>query len=189
MNPILLDFPSQFESERLIIRAPRPGDGKAVYEAVTMSIDELKQWLPFAQNEQTPEQTEINMREAHIRFLKREDLRLLIFHKETGQLVGSTGLHRMDWEIPKFEIGYWIATRFSGNGYMTEAIARLTEFAFTELNAKRVEIRCDAANLKSRAIPERLNFELEGTLRNDDLSVDGKELSDTCVYAKVWKND
>lgn len=38
---------------------------------------------------------------------------------------------------------------------------------------------------KFYAIPERLNFELEGVLRNDALSVDGKTLRDTCVYAKI----
>lgn len=38
---------------------------------------------------------------------------------------------------------------------------------------------------KSKAIPERLGYQLEGTLRNNDLSVDGTGLSDTDVYAKV----
>ena len=33
--------------------------------------------------------------------------------------------------------------------------------------------------------PEKLGFELEGILRNDDLSADGKKLTDTCIYAKV----
>lgn len=68
---------------------------------------------------------------------------------------------------------------------MTEAVQGITAFAFEELKARRVEIRCDPQNVKSRAIPERLGFVLEGILRNDLLSVDGKELRDTCVFAKV----
>ncbi|GGF23671.1 ribosomal-protein-serine acetyltransferase [Halobacillus andaensis] len=185
MNPILIDFPSEFETERLHIRMPKPGDGPKVYQAVQASRADIKPWLPFAQKDQTEEETEINIREAHIRFLQREDLRMLAFHKETGELICSTGLHRMDWEVPKFEIGYWVDSRFSGKGYTTETVAGLTAFAFRELKAKRVEIRCDAINHRSRAIPEKLDFTLEGVLHNDDVSVDGQQLRDTCVYAKV----
>ncbi|PYZ92285.1 GNAT family N-acetyltransferase [Salipaludibacillus keqinensis] len=187
MNPILRDFPNEFETDHLLIRLPKPGDGPAVNEALKASINELKQWLPFAyaQQEPTVEDTEINVREAHLKFLKREDLRLHIFHKKTLTLVGCTGLHRIDWDVPKFEIGYWVDTRFTGEGYITEAVEGLSKFAFSELNGKRLEIRCDAKNMKSRAVPERLGFPLEGVLKNDDRSVDGKELRDTCVYAKI----
>lgn len=185
MNPILLDFPNEFETERLIVRTPKPGDGKAVYDAIKASMNELKPWMPFAQNEPNEKETEINIRESYIKFLKREDLRLLIFLKETGQFVCSSGLHRIDWDVPKFEIGYWADTRFSRRGYTTEAVSGITEFAFKKLKAHRVEIRCDYNNLKSRAIPEKLNFTLEGILRNEGRSADGKELRDTCVYSKV----
>jgi ribosomal-protein-serine acetyltransferase len=117
--------------------------------------------------------------------LRREDLRLLIFLKDTNQFVGSSGLHNPNWDVPKFEIGYWIATRYSGSGYMTEAVQGITNYAFSELKARRLEIRCDTQNLKSKAIPERLGYSLEGTLRNDDVSVGGSSLRDTCIYAKT----
>lgn len=185
MNPMLIEFPEEFSTERLVIRMPKPGDGKVVYDAMMASMNELKQWLPFAQKEQTEQDVELNIRSAHISFLKREDLRLLVFLKETGEFIASSGLHRINWSVPKFEIGYWIDSRFSGKGYMTEAVKGISEFAFHELKARRVEIRCDVRNLKSRAIPERLGFTLEGILKNDALSVDGKELRDTCVYAKT----
>ncbi|MNI77029.1 hypothetical protein D3C73_1332960 [compost metagenome] len=48
-----------------------------------------------------------------------------------------------------------------------------------------MEIRCDTKNIKSKMIPERLKFDLEGVIRNEDLSVDGSELRDTNIYAKV----
>jgi RimJ/RimL family protein N-acetyltransferase len=185
MNPLLIDFPEEFSTERLVIRMPKPGDGQAVFDAINASIEELKPWMPFAQNEQSAQDVELNIREAYIKFLKREDLRLLVFLKETGELVASTGLHRIDWSLPKFEIGYWIDSRFSGKGYMTEAVNRITDFAFHELKARRVEIRCDVKNKKSRAIPERLGYSLEGILKNDDWSVDKSGLRDTCIYAKT----
>lgn len=185
MDPLLREFPEEFSTERLVIRMPRPGDGKAVYEAIKASIEELKPWMPFAQSEQSERDVELNIRQAHINFLKREDLRLLVFLKETGELVASSGLHRIDWSVPKLEIGYWIDSRFCGKGYMTEAVEGISDFAFRELQARRLEIRCDVNNKKSRAIPERLGFTLEGILRNNDWSADKSELRDTCIYAKV----
>ncbi|MCM3764274.1 GNAT family N-acetyltransferase [Neobacillus niacini] len=185
MKPILKEFPEEIATERLIIRKPMPGDGKAVYQAMQASMAELKPWMPWADREQTVDDVEANMREAHAKFLTREDLRLHIFNKETGEFIGSSGLHRINWDIPKFEIGYWIDTRHQRKGYITEATEAITNFAFTELNAKRVEIRCDSKNNRSKAVPERLGFQLEGILKNDGLSGDGKEIRDTCIYAKI----
>jgi RimJ/RimL family protein N-acetyltransferase len=185
MKPILRDFPEEFTTERLLIRKPLPGDGKAVYDAMMASLNELKPWMPWAHMNQTEEDVETNIRESYVKFLSREDLRLLVFKKETGEFIASSGLHRIDWSVPKFEIGYWVDTRHTGQGYITEATEAITNFAFKELNAKRVEVRCDSKNTKSRAIPERLGFTLEGIFKNNSIAVDGKELRDTCIFAKT----
>ncbi|WP_088230527.1 GNAT family N-acetyltransferase [Bacillus cereus] len=183
MNPLLFDFPSEFYTERLFIRMPKPGDGKVVYDAIQASIQELKPWMVFAQKEQTAEEIEESIRKSHIQFLQREDLRLLVFSKETGEFIASSGLHRINWDIPQFEIGYWIDSRFSGKGYMVEAAKGITDYAFSELKANRVEIRCDSLNKKSRAIPEKLGFKLEGILESASVAVDSNRLRDMCVFA------
>ncbi|QQF63951.1 GNAT family N-acetyltransferase [Bacillus mojavensis] len=186
MNPILLDVPLQLETERLILRAPhQTGDGKIVNQAIRDSFNELKAWLPFAQELPTVEETEINLRNAHINFLKRESFRFLIFDKASNNFIGITSLQRIDWTIPKCEIGYWVNTKFGGNGYMTEAVKKLATFGLHHIKFRRIEIRCESTNLKSRAIPEKLGFVFEGTLRNDDLSADGRNLIDTCFYSII----
>lgn len=184
MNPILLYVPSQIETERLILRAPlQSGDGNIVNAAIRDSINELKVWLPFAQNIPAVEETEINLREAYIKFIKRESFRFLILHRETNDFIGIASLHGIDWDIPKCEVGYWINTKFAGNGYMVEAVHKLTNFGLNQFQFKRIEIRCESTNMKSRSIPEKLGFELEGILKNEDLSADGKKLTNTCIYA------
>jgi RimJ/RimL family protein N-acetyltransferase len=185
VNPILMEIETSLETERLMLRMPQPGDGKVVNEAIQTSIDELRPWLGFARVTPTPEETEINTREAHIKFLKRESLRFLVFLKETNEFVGSTGFHNIHWDVPKLEIGYWMATGHSGHGYMTEAVQKLTQYAHQSLGCRRVEIQCDRENARSRAIPERLGYLLEGTLKHDDLSIDGKKITDTCIYAST----
>lgn len=185
MKPILKEFPHEFTSERLLLRMPMPGDGKIVYDAIQASLDELKPWMPWADGKQTEEETEINIREANLSFLKREDLRLHLFHRETGEFIGCSGLHRIDWNVPKFEIGYWVDSRYQKQGYVTEAVNRITEFAFEDLGARRVEIRCDTKNTNSSAVAKRAGFQLDAVLKNDAKSTDGKELTDTCIFSKV----
>ncbi|AQY41423.1 GNAT family N-acetyltransferase [Bacillus thuringiensis] len=186
MNPILLDVPLQIETDRLILRAPlQAGEGNVVHEVIKDSIRELKPWLSLFQSIPTVEETEILLRNAHIDFLKRESFRYLIYHKETNDFVGTASLHRIDWKVSKCEIGYWINTQFSGSGYMTETVSALTNLGFQLFKFRRIEIRCECNNTKSRALPEKLGFELEGILRNEDFSSDGKQLTDTCIYAKI----
>ncbi|KEO83648.1 GNAT family N-acetyltransferase [Tumebacillus flagellatus] len=185
-HPILMEFPDRFETERLLVRLPLPGDGKEVYQSILESLEELKPWMPFAHLDQTEADVELNIREAHVKFLQRSDLRLLAFHKDTGELVVSTGLHRLDWEGRLFEIGYWARTKYAGQGLVTEAVRGLEEFAISHLQANRLMIRCDERNVRSAAVAERLGYTLEGILRNESLDiVDGKTLTNTKVYAKV----
>ena len=139
MNQLLLDIPLELETERLILRAPRrSGDGSIVNEAINDSINELKLWLPFAQKPSTVEETEVNLRIAHINFLKRESLRYLIFCKGTNDFIGITSFEEINWDIPKCHMGYWINTKFSGNGYMLEAVKGLTELGLNQIKFKRI---------------------------------------------------
>lgn len=184
MNPILRDFPEQFETERLLIRAPRPGDGAMLYEAVMESLEDLKPWMPWAHHDIAPESEEGIARRMHANFVAREDLPLFILKKDSGEFVGGTGLHRFDWNVPRFEIGYWVRTRFGGKGYITEAAAGVANFAFEKLYAERVEIHVDERNERSWRVAERLNFKLEGAIRNHARDVNGK-LKTTRIYAKL----
>ena len=182
--PILQDFPESFETERLLIRSPLPGDGPEMHAAVNESLDDLLPWMDWPKQHETVEDSEKQMRLSRVRFLERSDLLLLLFLKGTNTLVGSSGLHRMDWSVPRFEIGYWCRTRFAGNGYVTEAVRGITAFAFEHLGARRVEIRCDALNRKSARVAERAGYTLEGELRNAEVGADGR-LRNTLVFSVI----
>ena len=184
MNPILLDFPDSFDTERLTLRAPRPGDAPEIVAAVTDSLNELRPWMPWAKEAPTVEGTEERLRKAAAKWITREDLLLHIYLKATSTWVGGSGLHRIQWDSRTFEIGYWVRTKFAGRGYISEAVNGITAFAFAHLKANRVEIRCDAKNDRSTAVARRCGFRLEGILRHNSLGVDG-DLRDTMVFSKI----
>lgn len=184
LNPILLDIPEAFETERLVIRAPRFGDGAELSAAVCESLDSLRPWMAWAQQAPTPDESEEYSRRDRARFLGREELGLRLWLKGAETLVGSSGLHRIDWSVPLFEVGFWCRKRFEGQGYITEAVNGITRFAFETLKAERVEIRCDALNRRSAAVAQRAGYTLEATLRRDSRGVSG-DLRDTLLFATI----
>jgi RimJ/RimL family protein N-acetyltransferase len=180
--PILMDFPESFETERLLIRSPLPGDGHELHAAVRESIDELTPWMPWPKEHRTLDDSEASARRARVAFLQRSELRLHLYLRGTDTMVGSSGLQGIDWKVPKFEIGYWCRTGFRRCGYITEAVLGITAFAFDTLSAKRVEIRCDSRNLPSARVAEHAGFPLEGELRNNEVGTDGSA-RDTLIFA------
>jgi RimJ/RimL family protein N-acetyltransferase len=178
------DIPEALESERLDIRCPRPGDAALVHAAAVESYEEIRRWLPWAKTLPALEDFERTEREASERFRSGEDLRFNLFLKGTDTYVGGSGLHRIEWSVPKFEIGYWLRTSMTGHGYITEAVRRVNEFAFGQLGAKRVEVRMSTRNIRSRRVAERAGFPIESIMRNERREHDGS-LCDTCVYAMI----
>jgi RimJ/RimL family protein N-acetyltransferase len=180
--PILMDFPESFETERLLIRSPLPGDGPELHAAVRESIEALSPWMPWSKEHRAVDDSEASARRARVAFLQRSELRMHLYFKGTDTLVGSSGLQGIDWEVPKFEIGYWCRTRFTGRGYVTEAVRGITAFAFDTLGASRVEIRCDSLNHPSVRVAQRVGFLLEGELHNNEVGTDGSA-RDTLIFA------
>ncbi len=188
MDPLLIDVPDRLATERLVVRVPRPGDGALVNEAIRASHAELAPWLPWAVTLPTVDESEAHCRRQQGRFLLREDFGMLVFvcaaDGGEGELVGGTGLHRIDWALRKFEIGYWRRSGCGGRGFITEAVRAVARMAFDVLDARRVEIRMDDDNVASWKLAERAGFTLEALLRFDSLTPAGEPRS-TRIYARV----
>ena len=177
-------LPEQIESERLIIRVARPGDGAVFHEAITESLAQLAPWLCWVTPAPTPEDSEDSCCRAHERFLRNEDLMAFFFLKDGGTLVGGSGLHDADWDLRHFEVGYWGRSSFSGKGLITEGVRALADHALESLAASRVFLTTDTLNVASWKLAERAGFELEGILRNERWNLSGG-LRDTRVYSRI----
>ena len=188
MDPLLIDVPTRIVTDRFILRRPLPGDGPVHNEAVCASIDELRPWLQWAQQPPSVEESEATCRRLHAAFGLRNDLAIFVFERNADSteaaLIGGSGLHRIDWQTRRFEIGYWRRSGHDGRGVITETVKALARTAFDRLGARRVEIRTDATHERSWRVAERAGFTLEGVLRKDSVTPQGK-LRDTRVYARV----
>ena len=187
MKPILLNLPMPIQTERLLIRPPQLGDGNIINAAVVESYDVLKSIMPWAQTLPSIEDSEefARLGAANWVLKKNEEpyLPLSIFRLDTMEYIGGTGFHHMNWDVPAFETGYWLHVRHQNQGFMTEAVNAIARYAFLELHAKRLEIRCDIINARGKKIPERLGFHLEATLKQNRINQQTLAPSDTLVYA------
>jgi RimJ/RimL family protein N-acetyltransferase len=178
--------PETIATSRLLLRAPRREDGAAVYRAVQASLPELQRWMAWARQPLGEAGYLDNAERAAERFVVRTELRYLIWDRAGEQLMGSSGFHALNWDVPKGEIGYWIGTRHTGQGYATEAAQALTDFGLDVLGFQRIEIRCDPLNGASAAVPRRIGYGLDARLVNDDVAADGTgALRDTLVFSRV----
>ncbi|HEY6410544.1 MAG TPA: GNAT family N-acetyltransferase [Ktedonobacteraceae bacterium] len=180
----LIPLFDELQSERIIVRPYRESDAQALFEAVAESRDHIRPWLPFADAHQTVEESQDWIIHQQANWLTREDLILSIWEKATNRFLGGAGIHPENWEHRCFEIGYWLRATAPGHGDMTEAVQLLTNYAFTSLAAKRVEVHCDERNVRSAAIPRRLGFVQEARLRNHMAAPDGS-LRTTLVFALI----
>ncbi len=184
MQPILREFPEEFETERLFVRVPRPGDGVEMHAAIIESADHLRVWVPWAKPQITVDEEEALQLKKRYKFLAREELYFNMYLKDTGSLIGVIALWNIDWDVPKFEIGYFLRSSFEGQGYATEAVNGITQFAFDQLGALRIQITSPAQNEPSWRVAERAGYNLEGILRNNYRDIDGN-LVDSKYYSKI----
>lgn len=179
--PILIALPDELLGPRVRVRPYQPDDAAALFEAVEESREHLRPWMPWVGEHRTIDDSREFITRSAGEWLLRTTLNMGVWENASGRYLGGTGLHRIHWEIPSFEIGYWLRASAQGHGYITESTRLLTDLAFGRLGANRVEIRCDAENMRSAAVPERLGYVREGRLRHDDRAPDGG-LRDTLIF-------
>ncbi len=180
----LIPLFEELHGEHVLVRPYREDDAEALFEAMNESRDHLRPWMPFADEHKTIDESRNWIIHTMAQWLLRNDLILSIWDLSTGRYLGGTGLHPHDWETGYFEMGYWLRASAEGYGYVTEAAQLLTNYALDSLQANRLEIRCDELNVRSAAVPKRLGYVLEGRLRNQMTTSDGR-LRTTLIFSFI----
>ena len=157
--------PYRIVTDRLVVRCWDPRDAPLLKDALDSSLEHLRPWLAWANDEPQPvEQKAALLRRFRGRFDLGEDFVYGILSRDESEVVGGTGLHARVGD-KAFEIGYWIRASRVGEGLATEATGALTRSAFELCDVDRIEIRVEPGNEASRAIPLKLGFVEEATLR------------------------
>jgi RimJ/RimL family protein N-acetyltransferase len=94
------------------------------------------------------------------------DLPTVIVDADDDTLLGAVGIHGLSPESGRCSAGYWLAEPARGRGVATRGLRLLCDYAFTELEAQRIELWIEPGNRASLAVAERVGFSREGLLRS-----------------------
>src|SRR5208337_3096322 len=128
----------------------------------------LRKWLPWVDQTRSVTDTAAFIVSCSRRFSENGGFQVVIWFKD--HLCGMIGHHEIDRPNRSTSMGYWLDASHQGKGIMTASCRVMINHAFRDLDLHRVVIRCATENRRSRAIPERLGFELEGVARQSEFS-------------------
>jgi RimJ/RimL family protein N-acetyltransferase len=176
--------PYRIRTPRLVVRCWDPADAPLLKDALDTSLDHLRPWMPWAASEPQSLEAKVDLlRGFRGAFDLGHDFVYGIFSADESEVVGGSGLHTRVGE-DALEIGYWIRTSRVGNGLATETAAALTRAAFDVCGVDRVEIRVDPGNERSLAVPRKLGYAEEATLRRRLPPREGEDgLRDVVVFS------
>jgi ribosomal-protein-serine acetyltransferase len=144
----------------------------------------LRRWLPWVDSTETPDDSASFIRSALDQFAAGEAVTAGLWYQD--RFAGVVGTHKINRLYRKVELGYWLGESVQGKGIMTEACRAMVTHLFAERDVNRVEICCAAGNAKSAAIPRRLGFRHEGTLREAEHS--GGTFHDLLVFGMLKRD-
>lgn len=175
MNKTLDEFPSQYESERLILRSYHAGDGKWYYAMSLKNQEHLRQFEEdnVASNIASEEDAERLVQDLANEWEKRNCFFIGAFEKITGEFVAQIYVGPIDWNLPEFQIGYFADVAHEGQGFVTEGVKATIAILFDKLHAHRVRLQCDETNGRSIRVAERCGMTREGYLRENRRNING----------------
>ena len=168
-------------SEHLSLATLELGHAEELFRLTHRNRAYLRRWLPWLDGIRVVEDTRGFIRAALAQATENNGFQAAIVAH--GCVAGVVGHHRVDWRNRATALGYWVGEEFQGRGFVTAACRRLVTHSFDVLELHRIEIRCAVDNLRSRAIPERLGFRLEGRFRDAEWLYD--HWVDHLIYARL----
>jgi RimJ/RimL family protein N-acetyltransferase len=187
-----LTVPDKLATTRLVLRRWQPSDAERLEPILAANWEHLGPWLPIhvAKPAPTPE---LETRIAGFVADFDADLkwRYAMYSADERDLLGEVDMFPRDAngrvaydECDRVEIGYWVRFDLTGRGFVTEGVRRMLEVAASLPRVERVEIRCDARNAPSAAVPARLGFILASTIREHSPA-----FKDADAELQVWSLD
>jgi ribosomal-protein-serine acetyltransferase len=163
----------------LWLRPLLAADAFALFRLIDAERERLGRWLPWVEETRTERDSARFIADATEERRRRRSLVLAMCVE--GTIVGTIGLHYVEWFDRSAELGYWIGSRAEGRGYVTRAARLVLGFVFGTVGLHRIVVRCAVGNQRSAQVAERLGMRREGLLREAHY-VGGKFL-DQHLYA------
>tara|TARA_B100001996_G_C18379684_1_gene484828 strand:+ start:29 stop:547 length:519 start_codon:yes stop_codon:yes gene_type:complete len=141
------------KTERLVIKSPEIDDKVELTQLI--NDYDVVQWLSNMPFPYKPEDAEAFIERSQEKILKQEIKTYLIFHNK--KMLG--GIELRDFNKHSCELGYWLGKKYWGKGFATEAVGRLLELGFDELNLNEIYAAYKVGNKASKKVLEKSGFQ------------------------------
>ncbi len=165
--------------DELYLKVLEEDNANELFELTKKNRLYLRQWLPWLDMTNSEGDTLEFISRGQKQVKNNQGYQMGIWSQ--NKFVGVIAHHAINWANKSTSIGYWLGEEFNGHGIMTKACAELIDHSFNELGLNRIEIAVATENKKSRSIPERLGFKLEGILKEKEWLYD--HFVDHALYA------
>lgn len=177
----LLSVDTALLTKRVVVRRFRENDGAQLYDLLQTNRVYLEDAFPSTLSENSSkEKSEWYVRVRFARWLLQEEYCFGVWDNDSAKLIGFIRLFRIDWHIPKAEVGFFIDRDFSSKGIMTEVLTVVIRFAFGQLKLEKIALRTAMDNYASQRLARKCGFRREGDLRADFKKTSG-EIIDVMV--------
>jgi ribosomal-protein-serine acetyltransferase len=180
MEPKFL--PETLDGERVVLKRRSIEHGEEFYALIEKNRTFLDYWMDWVDEVKSVDTVHAMSEHMIKNWDDKKSFTYVVLKKNSGEIIGNIGTGSFEWDCDSTKIGYWLSEDEMGNGYMTEA-TKLLEDALFEMGINRIGIDCNPNNKKSCAIPIRLSYMLEGTLRQ--FRVHHGEYQDALLYSKL----
>jgi ribosomal-protein-alanine N-acetyltransferase len=183
VHKMLLEVPERIEAERVYMRPYTAGDGQWYYAMSQKNRSHLARYEAgnVVMSIASEQDAEVVVRELAAEWVARNYFFMGAFDRETDGFVAQIYVGPVNWDVPAFEIGFFVDKDHEGQGYVTEAVRAAMGFIFQHLGAHRVRLECDDTNERSWRVAERCGMVREGHIRENKRNADGT-LSGTLHY-------
>lgn len=179
---MLLELPIKLETKRLTIRKYEKSDGIVFYRLLESDNNReyLKEHVDEATTVKTEEEAEIRVRTLAADWVARTRFVMGIWLKSSRNYIGQIWIQPNKWEVPSFELGWFLGQSYQGQGIATEAVKAAIRFLFHHLKAHKIIVRTRDDNIKSYKLAERCGFSKEGHLREHSIKKNGDRVGLFC---------
>ncbi len=150
--------------DAVAIRPYRVSDSDAVYEAAMESIRDLGPFMPWCRPDLTRDEQRRWVEEQVAAFQSGTAYEFAIVAGD-GRYLGGCGVNEIDAANHRANLGYWVRSTETRQGFATSAIGALVRWAFEKTDLTRLEVVISTENVASLRTAERAGAQREGTLR------------------------
>ncbi len=152
--------------EKLRLSLLTPNKAEALFDLVDKNREYLKNWMVWPPETKSPDDTKNFIKSTLVGLSEMKEMACGIEYE--NNLVGVITFNKIDFNLKKVVIGYWVSEEHQGKGIITKSCRTLIDYAFDSLGMQKIEISVATQNVSSQKVCERLGFSLEGVIKNSE---------------------